>query len=106
MTAKNSPVLPSQLPPGQSYAGVPRLARFLRLVGDLPVDAAVSPDTQIYSGPLVDAVKRFQRRHGLDADGRLGSSTIKQLNVSLADRVTNSNSCWSVGAGYLRSQDL
>jgi hypothetical protein len=35
----------------------------------------------------VDAVKRFQRRHGLDADGRLGSATIKQLNVPLRDRV-------------------
>jgi len=82
------PSVTKPIAPGQSYAGVPRLARLLRLVGDLPVDAAVSPDTQIYSGPLVDAVKRFQRRHGLDADGRLGSSTIKQLNVSLADRVT------------------
>jgi murein L,D-transpeptidase YcbB/YkuD len=35
----------------------------------------------------VDAVKRFQRRHGLDEDGRLGAGTIKQLNVPLADRV-------------------
>jgi murein L,D-transpeptidase YcbB/YkuD len=35
----------------------------------------------------VDAVKRFQRRHGLDADGRLGSATIKQLNVPIGDRV-------------------
>jgi murein L,D-transpeptidase YcbB/YkuD len=35
----------------------------------------------------VDAVKRFQTRHGLDADGRLGAGTIKQLNVPLQDRV-------------------
>ncbi len=73
--------------PGKSYEGVPRLARFLRLVGDLPADATLSVDTESYSGPLVDAVKRFQRRHGLDADGRLGSATIKQLNVPLKDRV-------------------
>ena len=46
-----------------------------------------SSDTQTYSGPLVDAVKRFQRRHGLDDDGRLGAATIKQLNVPLQDRV-------------------
>jgi murein L,D-transpeptidase YcbB/YkuD len=73
--------------PGQSYAGVPRLVRFLRLVGDLPADATLPGDPQTYGGSLVDAVKHFQRRHGLDADGRLGSATIKQLNVSLQDRV-------------------
>ena len=60
---------------------------FLRLVGDLPPDAAVAGDSQIYAGPLVDAVKLFQRRHGLDDDGRLGPATIKQLNVPLKDRV-------------------
>jgi L,D-transpeptidase YcbB len=73
--------------PGQSYADVPRLARFLGLLGDLPENAILPSDPQNYGGPLVDAVKRFQRRHGLDADGRLGSATIKQLNVPLRDRV-------------------
>ena len=73
--------------PGQPYAGVPRLIRFLQLVGDLPANAVPPSDTQIYSEPLADAVKRFQRRHGLDADGRLGAATIKQLNVPLKDRV-------------------
>jgi L,D-transpeptidase YcbB len=72
---------------GQTYAGVPRLARFLRLVGDLPPDAVPPADSQIYGGPLVDAVKHFQLRHGLDADGRLGPATIEQLNVPLQDRV-------------------
>jgi murein L,D-transpeptidase YcbB/YkuD len=72
---------------GQSYAGVPRLVRILRLVGDLPENATLPSDPQNYGGPLVDAVKRFQRRHGLEADGRLGSATIKQLNVPLQDRV-------------------
>jgi murein L,D-transpeptidase YcbB/YkuD len=56
-------------------------------VGDLPPDAAPPADSQVYGGPLVEAVKHFQRRHGLDADGRLGAATIKQLNVPLQDRV-------------------
>jgi L,D-transpeptidase YcbB len=73
--------------PGQSYAGVPRLARFLRLVGDLPANAPLAGGAQTYGGPLVDAVKRFQRRHGLDDDGRLGPGTIKQLNVPLQHRI-------------------
>ena len=81
------PAVTKPIEPGQSYLGVPRLARFLRLVGDLPADATLPSDTQTYSGPLVDAVKHFQRRHGLDDDGRLGPSTVKQLNVPLQDRV-------------------
>ena len=80
------PAVTRPIDPGQPYSGVSRLASFLRLVGDMPQDATV-PDTQTYGGPLVDAVKRFQRRHGLEADGRLGASTIKQMNVPLKNRV-------------------
>ena len=81
------PAVKKTIEPGQPYSGVPRLARFLHLVGDLPQSASYPPDAEIYDAPLVDAVKRFQRRHGLDEDGRLGASTIKQLNVPLQDRV-------------------
>lgn len=81
------PEVTKAIDPGQPYAGVARLTRLLRLVGDLPADATVPGDSQTYGGPLVDAVKRFQRRHGLDDDGRLGSATIKQMNVPLQDRV-------------------
>ncbi|MGA7293155.1 MAG: L,D-transpeptidase family protein [Terriglobales bacterium] len=81
------PTVTKPVDPGQSYAGVPRLARLLRLLGDLPADATLTGDAQNYGGPLVDAVKHFQRRHGLDDDGRLGAGTIKQLNVPLSDRV-------------------
>ncbi len=81
------PDVAKPLRPGETYAGVPRLARLLRLVGDLPPDAALPADPQVYEGALVEAVKRFQRRHGLDDDGRLGLGTVKQLNVPLSDRV-------------------
>jgi len=81
------PEVTKPIAPDQTYAGVPRLARFLRLVGDLPADATLTGDAQTYGGALVDAVKRFQRRHGLDEDGRLGPGTIKQLNVPLQERV-------------------
>ena len=73
--------------PGQNYAGVPRLTQILKLVGDLPSDAALSADSQLYDGVLVEAVKSFQRRHGLQDDGRLGAETLRQLNVPLSDRV-------------------
>jgi len=81
------PVPAKPINPGQVYSGVPRLTRFLRLIGDLPPDAAMSANPQLYDGALVEGVKRFQRRHGLDDDGRLGIATVKQLNVPLSDRV-------------------
>ena len=81
------PDVKKPIDPGKAYAGLPRLTSFLRLVGDLPADAQLTADSETYSGPLVEAVKRFQRRHGLDEDGRLGAATIKQLNVPLQDRV-------------------
>ena len=73
--------------PGQNYAGVPRLTQILKLIGDLPPDATLSADAQLYDGALVEAVKSFQRRHGLQDDGRLGAETLRQLNVPLSDRV-------------------
>jgi murein L,D-transpeptidase YcbB/YkuD len=47
----------------------------------------MSANPQLYDGAVVEGVKRFQRRHGLDDDGRLGIATVKQLNVPLSDRV-------------------
>ena len=81
------PASPKPIDPGQTYAGVPRLARFLRLVGDLSPNATPPADSQTYDAALVEAIKHFQRRHGLKDDGRLGADTLKQLNVPLSDRV-------------------
>jgi len=81
------PIPTKAINPGQMYPGVPRLARLLVLVGDFPPDTKSSADSQVYDGALVEAVKRFQRRHGLSDDGRLGADTVKQLNVPLSDRV-------------------
>ena len=73
--------------PGDDYPGVPRLVRLLKLVGDLPTDADVAPDSTLYQGPIVEAMKRFQERHGLEGDGRIGKDTLVQLNTPLSDRV-------------------
>ena len=82
-------LLPAKKPivSGDVYAGVPRLARLLRLVGDLPADANVPSDPPIYEGALVDAVKNFQRRHGRDPNGRIDAATLADLNVPLSRRV-------------------
>jgi murein L,D-transpeptidase YcbB/YkuD len=80
------PVSEKPIDPGKPYAGVPRLTRLLQLLGDLPSDFS-SSDPQVYDAALAEGVKHFQRRHGLDGDGRLGSATVKQLNIPLRDRV-------------------
>jgi len=77
---------PKPIEAGQAYAGLPRLVRLLTLVGDLP-PGTQSPENHIYDATLVEGVKRFQRRHGLDDDGRIGPTTIKQLNIPLTERV-------------------
>jgi len=81
------PASPKTIAPGDVYPGVPQLIRELQGVGDLPADATLPADGTIYQGPLVDAVKNFQRRHGRDPDGRLGAQTLADLNVPLSNRV-------------------
>ncbi len=41
----------------------------------------------MYDGAVVEAVKRFQSRHGLEPDGRIGAATLDQLNTPLGVRV-------------------
>jgi murein L,D-transpeptidase YcbB/YkuD len=81
------PVPAKAINPGQAYSGIPRLRHLLTLIGDLPPDAKPSAGSQIYDDDLANAVKAFQRRHGLNDDGRLGPETVKQLNVPLSDRL-------------------
>ena len=81
------PAVTKPIAPGDSYPGVPQLTSRLRLVGDLPADANVPPDGTIYQGPLVDAVKNFQRRLGREPDGRITTQTVADLNVPLTSRV-------------------
>lgn len=84
--AEPLPVPAKAVDPGQVYSGLPGLVRRLRLLGDLPSDAPINA-SNVYDNALSEAVKRFQRRHGLSDDGRLGLETFKQLNVPLKERV-------------------
>jgi len=74
------------LEPGDRYDGVARLTRLLQLLGDLPQDTPVATDV-LYDGAVVEGVKRFQQRHGLPPDGRVGEQTLKQLNTPLSFRI-------------------
>ena len=84
---KPLPAIAKTITPGDSYPGVPDLIRLLRLVGDLPAGANVPADRTVYQGPVVDAVKNFQRRHGRNPDGRINTQTLADLNAPLSSRV-------------------
>ena len=74
--------------PGDTWAGVPALRKRLEAFGDLaPERGASAAPALLYDGPVVDAVKRFQWRHGLEQDGVIGKGTLAALNVAVADRV-------------------
>jgi murein L,D-transpeptidase YcbB/YkuD len=73
--------------PGQPYIGSQELEWRLRFLGDLAQDVPENPEGQTYDPALENAVKQFQTRHGLAADGKLGKETIRQLNVTMAQRV-------------------
>lgn len=74
-----------KLEPGQSHAVVGDLRSRLVVSGDLK-RKAVAGDL-IYDDELVTAVKKFQRRHGLNEDGIVGQETLFELNVPVEERV-------------------
>jgi len=80
------PVPKKTLDPRSSYGALASLADRLRQLGDLPCGALPS-GSNVYTEPLVGAVKRFQTRHGLAPDGRIGAATFAELNAPLSRRV-------------------
>ena len=69
-----------------TFRDAPALRAFLIAIGDMPADA---PDSShdVFTPALSDAVKQFQQRHGLTADGTLGLATQNALRVPLTARV-------------------
>jgi murein L,D-transpeptidase YcbB/YkuD len=80
------PVTEDPVEPGDYYEAKPRLIRLLSRIGDLSPEADL-PGPGLYDGELVAAVQRFQRRHGLEPDGRIDATTLQQLNTPLRVRV-------------------
>ena len=81
------PAVPAQmkLKPGQQDAAVPILAKRLAVTGDYT--ATANDQNPTYGPELQEAVKRFQRRHGLEPDGAISAGTVAQLNVPVAKRI-------------------
>ena len=81
------PPLPRRLEPGEAYAGVSTLRRLLRLLRDDPDSMPPPSPDSVYSGALVEAVRRFQIRHGLTPDGIIGDSTRVRLERPFDARI-------------------
>jgi murein L,D-transpeptidase YcbB/YkuD len=81
------PTIPqgATLRPGMTDARIPLLRQRLAVTGDLP-EVAVT-HSALFDAPLAEAVRRFQRRHQLAADGIVGPGTLTVLNVPVEARI-------------------
>lgn len=73
------------LRPGGRDPRVAQLRRRLWLSGDLPSVQVAEPE--LFDGALRRGVRRFQQRHGLQADGSVGEATLAALNVPVEERI-------------------
>lgn len=65
---------------------MPLLRKRLQESGDL-WGKSVADTSQVYGIEMEDAVKRFQKRNGLEVDGVAGIATVKELNIAAQQRV-------------------
>jgi murein L,D-transpeptidase YcbB/YkuD len=81
------PQVKKPIAPGQTYEGTGKLVRRLQFLGELSASMTVPTDSQIYSKEIAEGVKLFQTHHGLEADGKLGTGTIVEINQPISHRV-------------------
>lgn len=87
---RGEPPLPVPARPlrrGERYAAAPRLADLLAALGDLEESRRAAASAKVLSPELADALRSFQARHALPANGVLGRRTVEALNVPLDRRV-------------------
>jgi murein L,D-transpeptidase YcbB/YkuD len=83
------PTVPSDIKvkPGQVSEHVPAIARRLAASGDYAGALPADGQATAYTADLQEAVRRFQRRHGLTDDGVVGAAAAAEMNVPLAERI-------------------
>ena len=81
------PMIPSvdKLEKGDKDERITIIRKYLEINKDL-VSTKVDNDS-LFDNALELAVKKFQERHNLTADGIIGKGTLEQMNVSVEDRI-------------------
>ena len=70
--------------PGMSDSRVPALRERLAVSGEF---TGTDRQSSVYDAALEQAVRLFQRRHGLEDDGIIGKGTLQALNVPVEQRI-------------------
>lgn len=76
--------VPGQIPnlkKGVKSNSVPKLKQYLLETGDLAYSDSIYNLSPLFDSRLEEAVIKFQKRHGLDADGITGDMTADAMNV-------------------------
>lgn len=78
----------ANIEPGGSDSRIPAIVQRLVAEGDLSAadGARISAMGNVYGPDLQTGVRSFQARHGLVADGRIGTGTQRSLSASAEDR--------------------
>jgi len=74
--------------PGMTDPRIPAIRARLSITDGASNEVGAT-QTQLYGNALLEAVKRFQARQGLDADGVIGSTTIVAMNVPIQERINS-----------------
>ncbi len=85
--ARLPPLPRRRLQAGDAYVGSEALCALLAALGDGELSCAELAPGSVYDARLAGSVARFQRRHGLTADGILGARTFAALTVPIAQRI-------------------
>jgi L,D-transpeptidase YcbB len=65
-----------------------QIKKYLRATGDLKKRSRSYLRSDVFDKTLEEAVKEFQLRHGLKADGIAGEKTMEKMNTPLSERLT------------------
>ena len=76
-----------RLKPGQKGPAVAAIAARLAASKDYPGPVPAAGTAASYDAPLQEAVKRFQRRHGLQDDGVVTPEVVSAMNVPVDQRI-------------------
>ena len=82
----NTIPLGESIRPGMSDPRIPAIRARLSLTDGAGGEVGAA-EGQLYGNALIEVVKRFQARQGLEGDGVIGSTTIVAMNVPVQERI-------------------